>query len=103
MREYLITAVKHNESHNGKQCAMYWSINSEPSHLNRDYHLYDHWFCRKLPEAISEVLETAQEDPTGYGLKRGFFILVLKDEIKFEDFGRVQSFKDVVSITMIDV
>jgi len=99
-RTYEVVAVKHNERNNGRRCAAYWSIESDPEcERSNDHEIYDHWFCGKLPKRILSVLETAKTDPEGYGLKRGMFIVVLKEGIRFEDYGCVGDFKSVESIT----
>lgn len=101
MKEYEIVAVKHDERRNGKRCAMYWCIESDPE-SERDFHseIYDHWICREIPKRISKILETAPEDPEDYGLKRGIFILTLEKPVTFEDYGHVHDFKNVLSINI---
>lgn len=103
MKEYEVVAVKHNERRNGERCAMYWCINSiNHTSVNDPEKIYDHWFCRRLPKRVLNVLETSPEDPEGYGEKRGQFILTLKNPITFNDFHKVKDFKDIVSIMRQD-
>lgn len=102
MKEYEIVAVKHDERRNGERTPMYWSIDSDEDgkRFNDHDQIYDQWFCKELPKRILKVLETAPEDFEDWGLKRGKFILVLKNAIKFDDFGKVNDFENIVSITL---
>lgn len=100
MTEHEIVAVKHDERRNGTRCARYWAIEENPKNIN-DLHIYDHWFCRKLPKRILNILETSPEDPEGYGEKRGNFILTLSEPLVFGDFGHVK-LKNIVSIKAKD-
>jgi len=105
MQEYEIVAVLHDERRNGERCAKYWSVESEDenySGYNSGNYIYDHWFCRDLPKRISKVLNTAPDDPEGWSIKRGVFIVTLKDPICFYDHGHVKSFKNVISIRTKD-
>ena len=76
-----IVAIKHNERRNGERTPSYWYLES-PS-------IHGEWYIRNIPKHIRTVLEKANDDVTGYGLKRGWFELTLKRNLKFEDFGRV--------------
>jgi hypothetical protein len=106
-RRYLFSyfvAVLHDERRNGEKCAKYWAVESEESEDEweaRDY-LYDQWFCRELPKRISAVLNTAPDDPNGWGLKKGIFIVTLKIPIKEDDHGHVSDFKNIISIKTKD-
>jgi hypothetical protein len=95
MVEYIITAVKFRERRNGTKCASYWSVESE---RNDSYHIYDHWFCKVTPKRILKILETSPEDSSGYGEKRGEFLLTLDVPLVFRDFGHIKKFENVLSI-----
>lgn len=101
MVEYEVTAVKHDELRNEKKCAKYWCIDNDAD--PGDEFIYDHWFCKDIPKRILDILETAPEDPEGFGLKRGQFILALKQPINPDDFGHITDFKTVVSIKFKEV
>lgn len=98
--EYIITAAKFEDRHNGEKCAKYWAIESEFS-LTDDCSIYDHWFCSRTPKRILQILENAAVDNSHYALKRGKFILKLKRKLVFRDFHRVD-FENVINIELIN-
>jgi hypothetical protein len=109
MQEYEIVAVLHNERRNGERCAKYWSVESDMEEFESDgewsthyLNIYDQWFCREIPKRISNVLNTAPDDPEGWGEKRGVFIVTLKNPICQDDHGHVKDFKNVISIKAKD-
>ena len=102
-REYEIVAVLHDERRNGEKCAKYWAIESDPEcERVNDYEIYDQWFCRDLPKRISNVLNTAPDDPENWGDKRGIFIVTLEKPVGFDDYGHVKDFKNIISIKTKD-
>jgi hypothetical protein len=105
MKEYELVAVLHDERRNGDRCARYWAVESEDEDLsgyNSGDYIYDQWFCRDLPKRISNVLNTAPDDPENWGYKRGIFIIALEKPVVFEDYGHVKDFKNVISIRAKD-
>jgi hypothetical protein len=99
MKKYEIVAVLHDERRNGEKCAKYWTVESDSEcERDNDYEIYDHWFCRDLPKRILSVLNTSPDDPEDFGIKRGTFIVTLKESIVSDDHGHVKDFKNIISI-----
>lgn len=101
MEQRIITAVKHNELRNGKRTAMYWSISEDITYeeirakdLYKYDKIYDHWRHSYIPKRIKDILETADKDKSGFGLKKSQFTLTIKN---VDTFGRI-SFSDVIEI-----
>lgn len=102
MKTYIINAVKHNTRRNGTRCAAYWSIESEHS-ADRDWdsEISDIWFCRSLPKRLLSVLETSGADPENYGLKRGRFEMMLKDNVIIE-YNEICNYSMILSLKALN-
>jgi hypothetical protein len=90
-----IVAVKHNTRNHEKRCAAYWVLVEEDRKKIYYNRINDAWFCRGIPKKLLKILESAEEDQTGYGLKRGTFIISVNKDLEFLDFGHVK-FSNVI-------
>ena len=105
MIKRIVSVVKHNTIRNGKKTPLYWSISEDINNINileedgcfSDDIIDTTWLDRKIPKKIKEILELSDIDITNYGLKRGEFILTLKNIDEDGEF----SFDDIISLNKV--
>lgn len=104
----IIIATKHDKRRNGSKTSVYWSISEPIDDIEicdddgylRDDVINSHFNHSKLPKKIKDILETSDDDVTGFSLKQGKFIITIKSldecgDLEIDDIIEIEKYTQI--------